>query len=155
VVEIDAPLSQGGDKSLVRYFLPIVYEHLFDGILTGTSDLRIAEVFGRLIDATPCEALFIYIPEQSFDNFSDLHGGRQPEFHQIIKTAEQRLIQPLAIVRGGNDNAVAAQSFDENKEGIEDTPHFSNIVWRFAREADAVEFIEEIDGSRGFCGLEN
>ena len=59
------------------------------------------------------------------------------------------------MIGGGDYQTVAAQLLDEDEKAIEKSSHFSHVACEVASVADAVELIEEIDGTGAVDGFED
>ena len=80
---------------------------------------------------------------------------RQIEVDHRVESAEDRLIQQLRVVGGGDDDAVGGVEFEELQERIQYPTDFANVVGSGAIAGQSIHLIEQIHTARLGEGVED
>ena len=90
------------------------------------------------------------IPEQLLD----LRLIGSAVANHIVKTPKKRGIKRIAMVRGGDDDALRGVLLDELQEHVERSPHFSHVVLAATLQTERVELVKQIYASSGLLCFE-
>ena len=149
------PLAYKPQHVVRREALLIVQQHVLDALLADTGDfgeaqaLRCDSKFGKTHSGT-------FLPGEPFaEGALGKLGVGQAKLDEVVESPIQRTVEQMAVIRGRDDDAVAAMVLNEDEEGIQHPAHFTDIVFRAACDADGVKLVKEIDCPSPLHGIEN
>src|SRR5690606_38324170 len=111
VIEEKPPLGKRGYQRVGRDGAVASQQHYLGRLLAGSGDLSVTKSLGGLEHLCLAELGCGHVGQSGSYGFLDVIRIGQSEFDEIVKAAIQGFIETIAVVGGGNDEAVAVQFF--------------------------------------------